>query len=329
MLPGLVATLIGIAVLSKAADEFVDGAAGIAKVLKVSPIVIGAVIVGFGTSAPEMIVSGIAATQGDDDLGIGNIIGSNIANLSLILGAAALLLPLKIDSSVLRREAPLATAGAIMFALLLRGGIQQSEGLVLLLFMVVGLYLLMSQTGPNLPLVQEVDDDIETPSSLGSAGVRTLIGLVGTVGGAYVLVWGATTVASELGLNDGFVGVTLVAIGTSLPELVTAVAAAKAGHDELIVGNLLGSNLFNSLAVGAVVGILGDGTVDDPSLVGSDLVAMLVVCIGVFALMVSRRVIKRPEGIILLAVFFGFLVMTYLGETSEPEALTSLIGALR
>lgn len=329
MLLGLVATLIGIAILSKAADEFVDGAAGVAKVLKVSPIVIGAVIVGFGTSAPEMIVSGIAATQGDDDLGIGNIIGSNIANLSLILGAAALLIPLKIDSSVLRREAPLATGGAVMFAILLRGGIQRSEGLVLLLFMAVGLYLLMSQTGPNEELVGEVDSEIETPSSVQSAAVRTIIGLIGTVGGAYILVWGATTVASELGLNDGFVGVTLVAIGTSLPELVTAVAAARAGHDELIVGNLLGSNLFNSLAVGAVVGLLGDGTVDDPSLVGSDLVAMLVVCVGVFLLMASRRTVKRPEGIVLLAVFFGFLVMTYLGESADAEALTSIFSLSR
>ncbi len=324
MVLGLIATLIGIAILSKAADEFVDGAAGVAKVMNVSPIVIGAVIVGFGTSAPEMIVSGIAATQGDDDLGIGNIIGSNIANLSLILGAAALLIPLKIDSSVLRREAPLATGGAVMFALLLQGGIQRIEGLVLLLFMVVGLYLLMSQTGPNQELVDEVDDDVETPSSVQAAAVRTVIGLIGTVGGAYILVWGATTVAGELGLNDGFVGVTLVAIGTSLPELVTAVAAARAGHDELIVGNLLGSNLFNSLAVGAVVGLLGDGTIEDPSLAGSDLIAMVVVCVGVFLVMLSRRIVKRPEGIVLLAVFFGFLVMTYLGETTDVEALGGL-----
>ncbi len=327
MLIGLVATLIGIAVLSKAADEFVEGAAGVAKVMNISPIIIGAVIVGFGTSAPEMIVSGIAATGGDDDLGIGNIIGSNIANLTLILGAAALLIPLKIESSVLRREAPLATGGAVMFALLLRGGIQPTEGLVLLVFMGVGLYLLMSQTGSNQPLISEVEDEIEAPSSVTTAGVRTVLGLIGTVGGAYVLVWGATNIASELGLNEGFVGITLVAIGTSLPELVTAIAAAKAGHDELIVGNLLGSNLFNSLAVGAVVGLLGDGSVDDPSLVGSDLVAMLAVCVGVFVVMASRRIIGKVEGIVLLAVFVGFLVMTYLGESADTETLRGLVTA--
>ncbi len=321
MLIGLLATVVGIAVLSRAADEFVGGAAGLASMLKVPPIVIGAVVVGFGTSAPEMVVSGIAATQGDDDLGIGNIIGSNIANLSLILGAAALLIALRIDSSVLRREAPLATGGAVVFALLLQGGISRLEGLALLVFMFVGLYLLISQTGPNTALVDEVTEDLDEDASVGGAALRTIIGLVATVGGAYVLVWGATGVADELGFNDGFVGVTLVAIGTSLPELVTAVAAAKAGHDELIVGNLLGSNLFNSLAVGAVVGLLGDGTVSDPSLVGSDLYVMLAVCIGVFVLMFARRTIGRFEGGVLLAVFVGFLILTYLGEASEDSAL--------
>ncbi len=320
MLFGLLATLAGIAVLSKAADEFVDGAAGLAKLLKVSPIVIGAVVVGFGTSAPEMVVSGIAATQGDDDLGIGNIIGSNIANLSLILGAAALMIPLTIDSSVLRRQAPLATGAALMFALLLQGGIAQREGLVLLLFMFVGLYLLMSQTGPNMALVDEVGDDDDDPGTVASAAMRTLVGLVATVAGAWVLVWGATTVADELGFNDGFVGITLVAIGTSLPELVTAIAAARAGHDELIVGNLLGSNLFNSLAVGAVVGLLGDGTITDPSLDGADLLFMVIVCVSVFALMAARRTIGRIEGFVLLATFAAFLVLTYLGEASDDAA---------
>ncbi len=328
MLIGLLATVIGIAVLSKAADEFVDGAAGLASLLKISPIIVGAVVVGFGTSAPEMVVSGIAATQGDDDLGIGNIIGSNIANLSLILGAAALMIPLKIDSTVLRREAPLATGAALVFALLLQGGISRSEGLVLLLFMFVGLYLLISQTGPNTPLVEEVTEDIDEDATIASTAIRTVVGLLATVAGAWVLVWGATGVADELGFNDGFVGITLVAIGTSLPELVTAIAAAKAGHDELIVGNLMGSNLFNSLAVGAVVGLLGDGSITDPSLAASDLYVMAAVCVGVFLLMAARRTIGKLEGYVLLAVFVGFLILTYLGEADGESALMFL-GTLR
>ncbi len=324
MLLGLLATAAGVALLSKSADEFVDGAAGIARLLRISPIVIGAVIIGFGTSAPEMLVSGIAAVKGDGDLGVGNIIGSNIANLSMILGAAALLIPLKIDSPVLRREAPLATAGAIVFVILLQGGLSLLDGIVLLIFMVVGIYLLVTSNGANSPLAQEVTDEVHAYRSTRSEALRTIVGLIGTVGGAWVLVWGATTVADELGFNDGFVGLTLVAVGTSLPELVTAVAAARAGHDELIVGNLLGSNVFNSLGVGAVVGLLGDGALVDDSLAGIDSAMMLAVCTGVFGLMWIRRRVERLDGIVLLGVFAAFIVITYLGEADSAEALLSL-----
>ncbi len=324
MLLGLLATAAGVALLSKSADEFVNGAAGIARLLRISPIVIGAVIIGFGTSAPEMLVSGIAAVKGDGDLGVGNIIGSNIANLSMILGAAALLIPLKIDSPVLRREAPLATAGAIVFVILLQGGLSLLDGIVLLIFMVVGIYLLVTSNGANSPLAQEVTDEVHAYRSTRSEALRTIVGLIGTVGGAWVLVWGATTVADELGFNDGFVGLTLVAVGTSLPELVTAVAAARAGHDELIVGNLLGSNVFNSLGVGAVVGLLGDGALVDDSLAGIDSAMMLAVCTGVFGLMWIRRRVERLDGIVLLGVFAAFIVITYLGEADSAEALLSL-----
>lgn len=323
---GLLAVVVGVAVLAKAADQFVEGAAGIARLLKVSPIVIGAVIIGFGTSAPEMIVSGIAAFQGDDDLGVGNIIGSNIANLSLILGAAAVMIPLRIDSSVLRREAPLATGAAIIFALLVQGGVSTLEGLALVVVMAIGLYLLMTGGNGDEALLAELDDDgHDETATIGGLSIRTVLGLVGTVGGAWVLVWGATTIAGELGLNDGFVGVTLVAVGTSLPELVTAIIAAKAGHDELIVGNLLGSNLFNSLGVGAVIGLLGDGELVDPSLAGLDTAFMLVVCVGAFLAMFTRRKIDRMEGYLLLAVFVGFIALTYINEiSSDAEALARL-----
>ncbi len=322
MVLGLIAAIVGAAVLSQAADKFVDGAASIAHLLKVSPIVIGAVIIGFGTSAPEMLVSGIAAAGGDGDLGVGNIIGSNIANLSLILGAAALLVTLRIDSSVLRREAPLATVSTILFVIVLQGGISFSEGLLLVLFMAIGLYLLLTGGNGNTALLAELEEEIEEdePGSVGPLILTTVIGLVGTVGGAWVLVWGATEVADALGFNDGFVGLTLVAVGTSLPELVTAVTAARSGHDELIVGNLLGSNIFNSLGVGAVVGLVGDGVLRDASLAGVDSWFMLAVCIGVFVLMWIRQPIDTPEGVVLLVAFAAFLVVTYLGEIDDSAA---------
>jgi len=317
--------LLGIALLAKAADQFVEGAARLAVMLKISPIVVGAVIVGFGTSAPEMVVSGIAATQGDDDLGIGNIIGSNLANLSLILGAAALIIPLTIDSRVLKKEMPLATGAVILFAVLVQGGISVTDGVIFSVVLVVALTFLLLGGGDDESIVGEVEELAGgAEHTLGGEAVRTIVGLVGTVAGAWLLVWGATTLASDLGINEGFVGVTLVAIGTSLPELVTAIAAARKGQTDLIVGNLLGSNLFNSLAVGAVVAFLGDGSIVDPSLTGLDLWFMLAVCLLGAVAMFSRAVIERAEGTLLLGLFLGFLIATWWDESQDSAA--SLFG---
>ncbi len=314
MILGFALAIPGIVVLSFAADLFVEGAAKLAAILKVTPIVIGAVIIGFGTSAPEMLVSAVAAYNGDVDLGIGNVIGSNTANLSLILGSAAIMVPIAVARDVLKREAIMATGAAVLFALALQGGIQTWEGIGLFVLLIVSLAWVI-KSGDAPPIDEFVDDEEEL--SAGPEIIRTLVGMVGTVGGAWLLVEGATRLADEFGFNDGFVGVTLVAVGTSLPELVTTVAAARQGSTDLIVGNLLGSNLFNSLAVGGVVGVLGNGMVNDPSLATLDTGFMLVVCIGAFAAMWSRALFTRIEGGILLAVFVAFIVVAYISEASE------------
>ncbi len=324
------ALLLGIALLAKAADQFVEGAARLAVMLKISPIVVGAVIVGFGTSAPEMVVSGIAARQGDDDLGIGNIIGSNLANLSLILGAAALIVPLTIDSRVLKKEVPLATGAVILFAFLVQGGISVTEGVILSAVLVAALTFLLLGGGNDESIVGEVEELAGGGDhTIGAETLRTLVGLVGTVAGAWLLVWGATTLASDLGINEGFVGVTLVAIGTSLPELVTAIAAARKNQTDLIIGNLLGSNLFNSLAVGSVVAFLGDGSVSDPSLTGLDLWFMLAVCLLAAAAMFTRSVLERAEGTLLLGLFIGFLIATWWDESQDTaQAMIGFVQSL-
>lgn len=322
------ALILGVVLLAKAADEFVEGAARLAVMLKISPIVVGAVIVGFGTSAPEMVVSGIAAGQGDDDLGIGNIIGSNLANLSLILGAAALIVPLTIDSRVLKKELPLATAAVVLFAVLVQNGLSVSDGLIFIVLLVAALLFLLFGGGGDETIVSEVQELVaDGERTIVGESTRTVLGLVGTVAGAWLLVWGATTLAQDLGINEGFVGVTLVAIGTSLPELVTAIAAARQNQTDLIVGNLLGSNLFNSLAVGAVVAFLGDGSVVDPSLTGLDLWFMLAVCLLAALAMSTRSVLERAEGTLLLGVFIGFLIATWWDETRD--AGDALIGLTR
>ncbi|MFW2380662.1 MAG: calcium/sodium antiporter [Acidimicrobiales bacterium] len=315
ILVGIAASLAGIVLLTFAADAFVEGAAKLAVVLNVTPIVIGAVIIGFGTSAPEMLVSAVAARNGDTDLGIGNIIGSNTANLSLILGSAALLVPIAVAKDVLRREAIMATLAVVIFAMALQGkGINVVEGVLLFVLLILALGWII-RSG-NAPPIDEIVEEGE-PVQPGTEVIRTVVGLVGTVGGAWLLVKGATDLADEFGLSGGFVGVTLVAIGTSLPELVTTLAAARQGVTDLIVGNLLGSNLFNSLAVGGVVGVLGDGTIQDSSLATLDMGFMLVVCLGAFAAMWSRALFERLEGVVLLGVFVLFLVVSYLNETAE------------
>ncbi len=314
----LLAVAIGVVCLWKAADEFVAGATRLALIFKVSPVVVGAVIVGFGTSAPELLVSGIAAAGGDIDVGVGNIIGSNIANLSLILGAVSLTIPIGITAGVLKREAPLSLASVLMFAVVVRLGMGILPGIFLLVVLCGFLFWIIRGGGNDVDeLTSEVeelagDDDLNA----GRESVRTLVGLGITVAGAWILVWGALRLADAVGVSGGFVGVTLVAIGTSLPELVTALAAAKARQTELIVGNLLGSNLFNSLAVGGVVAILGDGPILDPSLTTIDIGFMIVVSVGAYVAMRTRGLFRRVEGIVLLMVFFSFLVLTYVSEAA-------------
>ncbi len=302
----LLAVVIGLVLLTKAADQFVAGAARLSATLHVPPVIIGAVVVGFGTSAPEMVVSAIASTQGKLDIAAGNIIGSNVANLTLVLGISALLCTMTVDSSVLRKEAPLSVASVVLFAIFIQDGLERWEGLVLLAALVGALaFLFLGSRDGSDELVSEVDEFLEDEEALstGRESVRTLLGLIGVVAGAQLAVWGASDIAARLDLAEGFIGLTLIALGTSLPELVTAIAAARKNEDELIVGNLLGSNMFNSLAVGATAGLVGPGPLDSDVLAGSGTVIMLVVAFGAWLFMFTGKRISRTEAISLLAAY--------------------------
>ncbi len=304
MITGLALAVAGIVILSYAADAFVEGAARLAVVLNVTPIVIGAVIIGFGTSAPEMLVSAVAARNGDVDLGIGNIIGSNTANLSLILGSAALMVPIVVSQDVLKREAIMATGAAVVFALAVQGGIQRWEGVALFVLLVIALtWVIRSGDAPPL-------DDIVEQAEVHPRNemIRTAVGLVGTVAGATLLVEGATTLADELGLNDGFIGVTLVAIGTSLPELVTSIAAARQGSDRADRRQPPRVQSLQLPGGRRRRGVLGTGEIVDPSLASLDTGFMLVVCIGAFAAMWTRSRVHTTRGIgVALGVFVLFV----------------------
>ncbi len=314
----LIEVAIGIALLTRAADEFVEGAANVASALKVSPVVIGAVIVGFGTSAPELLVSGIAASDGNLDLGVGNVVGSNIANLTLVLGAAAFIVPLLVTPSILAREAPLSLLGVLLFAFFTTGGLAQWEGIVLLAALALALgWVIVAGRTEGI-----ADVPLDEGGSAGSQFVRTIIGLIGTVLGAQFLVWGATAIAEELGITGGMVGFTLVAIGTSLPELVTAVVAARKGETELILGNLLGSNLFNSLAVGGVIALVGAGPILDRGLVNVGVVGMALVAFSAWAFMVTRKRVHKLEAVVLLSAWLLSVVLM----ADQTGSVTTALG---
>jgi len=310
LLANLGFAIVGLVVLARAAAMFVDGAVGISRKFGFSPVIIGAVVIGLGTSVPELLVSVLAAVRGDSALGVGNVVGSNVANLSLVLGVAALLVPLVINASVLRREAPLSFLAVGAFALALQNGLTRLDGALLLGGLVVAILIVVRATsrGRNDALAEDVEEEFLPLGTCRLAAV-TLVGLVGTTLGAQLLVTGATGLATEAGLSEGFVGFTLVAVGTSLPELVTAAHAARRHEDELIIGNVLGSNVFNSLLVGGAIALIAPGPIDDLRLVTVGAAGMTIVALVACLLMARGRRIVRGEAALLLAGYVAVVVL--------------------
>lgn len=319
MLVNIAVLVIGVIILAKSADQFVLGAARLAKKLHISAVVVGVVVIGFGTSLPEMLVSGLAVADGQQGIAVGNIVGSNVANMTLVLGAAAVFGSLKIASSTLRREAPLSVAAVIGLALLLQGGLSRLEGIVLVIALIASLSWVVLAGRDDKVLGDEVEEFLDGGIHLRVEVFRTLIGLIGTVVAAQALVWSATRIAEELGLTGGFIGFTLVAIGTSLPELVTALSAARRGEADLVIGNLLGSNLFNSLAIGGLIALVAPGPIADRSLTVTGSILMVVAAVGAWMLMITASRIDRWEAIVLLA-FYAVAVGVMAGGSVEDSA---------
>ena len=308
MLIAIISLLLGLFILVKAGDVFVDGAVSLAKSLKMSSVVVGAIVLGFGTSAPELVVSTIAASQGNPSLGVGNIVGSNVANLSLVLGVAALVTPIALSSSVIRRQAPLSIAAVFIFALTVADGeLTRRDGAILLILLAVAMVILIKTPA------EAAQSESETGQSLARSFFFSLLGLGGVVAGAQLAVSGATSLADEWGLSGGFVGFSIVALGTSLPELVTAVAAARKKEAGLIVGNLFGSNLFNGLAGGAAIGLVNAGPIGDAKLTGGGLLAMLGAVVVAYFQGARKRRVGKIDALLLLAIYLA--AMLWLGVT--------------
>ncbi len=315
MLLPVLGIVLGLALLTAAADQFVVGATRIAARLRVSTVVIGAVVIGFGTSAPELVVSVLAGLQGSLDLAVGNIVGSNVANLTLVLGIAALISPVAVSSPVLRHEAPLSLGLVLFLGLLLQSGtLTRLDGALLFAGLVIALsitlwYARRPSDVTALPGADAVQEFLQAGShlSLPREWTRTVLGLLGTLGAAQLLVVSASTVARELGLSEAFIGLTVVAIGTSLPELATAVQAARRDETDLLIGNLLGSNLFNSGAVAAAAAFSGAGQALGPSITGVGTLLMVGVATLATVFMVTGRRVHRLEGLVLLTLYVGTL----------------------
>lgn len=309
MVASVLGVIVGLAILTYAADHFVIGAARISARLQISPIVVGAIVIGFGTSAPEMVVSGLAAASGSIDLAAGNIVGSSIANLTLVLGIAALITPIAVRSPVLKREAPLALVATVAFAWVAQSSATIVEGVLLagLLAAAVTLIVVASRRGDPV-LSEQVDEFLPTEQpALPRETLRTIVGLLAVLGAAQLLVVNATSIAEQLGLAEGFIGMTVVAVGTSLPELATAVQAARRRETDLLVGNLLGSNLFNAAAVGAITVFLGSGQQIDSTIAQTGSILMITITVLVVGFMITGRRLVRWEAIVLLLAYLATL----------------------
>lgn len=312
MLP-LVAVVAGLILLVWSAERFVDGAAATSRRLGLSPLLIGMLVIGFGTSAPELMVSALASSQGNPGLALGNAYGSNIANIGLILGLVALISPLAVHSSVVRRELPVLGGVTLLSALLMWGGvIGRMEGTLLLLLLAgfIGYSIYQGRRAPGDPLAAETEESLAVhPMSLRAGIVWTCIGLVLLVVSSRILVWGAVAIAESFGVSDLIIGLTVVAVGTSLPELASSISALRRNEHDLVLGNVVGSNLFNTL------GVVGLAAVITPIPVGAEVLlrdwavmTLMTVLMAIFALGWRGRQgrINRLEGGVLLAMFVGY-----------------------
>ncbi len=315
MLIPLIALIAGLILLVWSADRFVDGAASVAAYLGMPPMLIGMVIVGFGTSAPEMVVSTLAAFQGNPGIALGNAYGSNIANIALILGVTSIISPIYVKSGVLRKELPvLLTITALSSFLLADFSISFIDAAVLLILFsaIMSWTIITGLKNKNKLPAEKIDEDKKTEKTpLKMSLIWLIAGFILLVVSSRLLVWGAVKIALSFGVSDIIIGLTIVAIGTSLPELASSVIAARKGEHELALGNVLGSNIFNTLGVVGLAGIIKPFAVE-ASIMYRDMMTMGALTLSLFIICYGFRGrpgrINRFEG--------AFLLITYISYTS-------------
>ncbi|MED5512041.1 MULTISPECIES: calcium/sodium antiporter [unclassified Pseudoalteromonas] len=309
----ILAILVGFVLLIWSADRFVDGAAVSAKYAGIPSLLIGMIVVGFGTSAPEMLVSAMAAADGSPELALGNALGSNIVNIGLILGITALIAPIAVHSNIVKKELPLLLVVSVLFALLIfDGGLSRFDAGVLLLgfFSFMGWSIYSGLKSKNDSLATDVEQELNVQTmSLKAAIVWLVVGLVVLIISSRLLVWGAVSIAEIMGISDLIIGLTIVALGTSLPELAASIAAARKGEHDIAIGNVIGSNIFNILAVTGIAGMIAPADNLSPDLLSRDWLAMFSLSIFLLIFAYGHRGIgrvNRAEGIGLLLIFIAY-----------------------
>jgi len=304
--------VLGLVVLSWSADRFVYGASALAKNIGVAPMMIGLTIVAMGSSAPEIMVAATASFAGNTNTAVGNSIGSNITNIALVLGITALIKPLVVSSTTLKRELPIMLVITLIGVYFLADSeLSRIEGIVLItLFVLViaGMAVLSFTVEKNDPLVAEAGTDVPSDVAMSTAIFWVAVGLILLPTSAHFLVDSAVVIAKHFGISDLVIGLTIIAIGTSLPELAACVASVLKGEDDLALGNIIGSNIFNLLAVLAMPGLIAPGVIDE-SVANRDSLVMLGLSILLFVfcfnLRGSRR-INRFEAATFLVIFIGY-----------------------
>jgi len=307
--------IVGLALLLVGGEGLVRGAVAIAKRHHISPMIIGLTIVSFGTSAPELLVSLQAALDGHPDISIGNVVGSNIANLAMVLGVTALILPIAVAKRTLSIDWPVMMASTLLFWYMISDQIiTRTEGVILILCLVAYLYGLYSLSKRESALAREAAAELDIPDAPDKpwvSGLFILLGCLGLVAGAQLLVNGATDIARDFGVSERVIGVTIVAFGTSVPELATSVIAAMRKELDISVGNLIGSNIFNILAILGITAAVTPIPVD--VLVGqSDIFWVLGITLLVFAFSRHKWVIHRWKGLLLFAFYVAYIYIVLI-----------------
>jgi len=326
----IAAILAGFALLIWSADLFVTGASATARNLGVSPLIIGLTVVGLGTSAPEILVATIASLGGNPALAVGNAIGSNITNIALVLGATAVVIPLSVHSGILKREYPLLLIATITALILLSydNHLGLTDGILMILLLAALMTWIVhsslkqrgcgAENGDEIdPLSCEFEQEIPKDMPSKKAALLLLSGITILLFSSKLLVWGAINIATTLGVSDLIIGLTIVAIGTSLPELAASIMSARKGEHDIALGNVIGSNMFNTLGVLGVTGLIQPAILVD-GVLSRDLPIMFALTIIMLVMAFGRKsagTITRFEGGILLAIFAAYQVILYFSVT--------------